>query len=112
MHQRACGDHFGIKPGTGRQQSMKIPAMPVGNIDHGGNAKAPVFRAVGQVLVGVRYTHLAGLSGQPAIVARLKPFPSVSLPQSSSSMAVFTPRRDASPPALLKPYTPCPLVTL
>jgi hypothetical protein len=38
MQQSAGGHHLGVEQGMARQQTVEIPAMPVGPVHHGGDA--------------------------------------------------------------------------
>ena len=42
MQQRAGADHFRVQPRMRRQETVKLPAMPVGPLHHGCNAQSPL----------------------------------------------------------------------
>jgi hypothetical protein len=52
MKDGAGGQHFRVKPGTPRHQTVEDAAMPVGPIHHGGDAESSIhyFAAFADVL--------------------------------------------------------------
>jgi hypothetical protein len=46
MQQRARRNHLGVQARTRCQQTMKIAAMSISDVDHGGNAQAPVIAGI------------------------------------------------------------------